>query len=55
MRPECRPCSPTPFDEDEGGRSPMLAGINWKTVIATLVILALLGMLAPALRTKITG
>lgn len=32
----------------------MLEGISWKTVIATLIILALLGMLAPGIQRRIT-
>jgi hypothetical protein len=32
-----------------------LPKIDWTTVVAVLVILVVLGMVAPRLRTKITG
>jgi hypothetical protein len=33
----------------------MLEGVSWKTVIAVLVLLFLLGMVAPKLRRKVVG
>jgi hypothetical protein len=30
-------------------------GVDWKTVAAVLIILLILGMVAPQLRNKITG
>lgn len=30
-------------------------GVDWKTVIAVLIILFILGLVAPQLRKKVTG
>jgi len=32
-----------------------MLGVDWKTVIAVLVILFVLGLVAPQLRKKVTG
>lgn len=32
-----------------------MLGVDWKTVIAVLLILAILGFVAPKLRSQITG
>lgn len=32
-----------------------MPNIDWKTVVATLVILAVLGMVVPKLRNRVTG
>jgi hypothetical protein len=32
-----------------------MLGVDWKTVIAVLVILFILGLVAPQLRKKVTG